>query len=128
MNFKRKEAAIKKYGTTPLPELEPALLADSANYEPEEVKEIVKAITEQQEEQTPPEEKNSKEGAPGKPEEGKVAKTGYVEWDVRITKGEAEKLKVSRACVKITDQEAETLNAGVLNGGNSYAKMYFKPE
>lgn len=127
MNFKRKEAAIKKYGNTPLPELEPALQADASNYEADEIKEIIQAITEQNNEQTPPETKGS-EGHKPKPEESKSAKKGFVEWEVKITAGEYEKMKISRPCVKITEQEAETLNAGVLNGGNNYAKMYFKPE
>jgi hypothetical protein len=38
----------------------------------------------------------------------------------------AEKLKVIRETVKITDEEAATLNAGRLTGGNLYVKMYFK--
>lgn len=39
-----------------------------------------------------------------------------------------EKLKVVRDCVKITEEEAETLNAGVLDGPNNIASMYFKAE
>lgn len=39
-----------------------------------------------------------------------------------------EKLKVVRECVKITDEEAETLNAGVLDGPNTITSMYFKAE
>ena len=58
----------------------------------------------------------------------------YQEWDVQIsitkdgngkTQYSYEKLKISRKAVKITDEEAETLNHGVLTGGNTYAKMYF---
>jgi hypothetical protein len=52
----------------------------------------------------------------------------YQEWEVKIVNGQYEKLKISRKCVKISDNEAETLNAGILTGGNTYAKMYFKPE
>lgn len=58
----------------------------------------------------------------------------YQEWDVqvKISKDENgkttygyEKLKISRPCVKISEQEADILNDGVLRGGNNYAKMYF---
>jgi hypothetical protein len=53
----------------------------------------------------------------------------YEEWEVKIPKnGEYEKLKCVRKCVKIEDEHAEILNEGVLWGGNTYAKMYFKPE
>jgi hypothetical protein len=60
----------------------------------------------------------------------------YQEWRVEI-KAEMdgdkvvkkyEKLKISRPCVKITDQEAETLNNGVLEGPNTFSLMYFKAE
>lgn len=66
-----------------------------------------------------------------------VAGNHYEEWDVRITAKqdenkkttyEYEKLKVSRPVVKISEEEAEVLNRGVLTGGNTYAKMYFLPE
>lgn len=57
-----------------------------------------------------------------------VKKPHYQEWEVKIENKEAVKLKISRSVVKITEAEAETLNAGVLNGGNTYAKMYFLPE
>ena len=56
------------------------------------------------------------------------AKTHYQEWKVQILNGKAEKLKVIRECVKITDEQAETLNSGVIDGGNTYASMYFKAE
>lgn len=52
----------------------------------------------------------------------------YEEWDVKISGGQAQKLTVSRPVVKITEEEAETLNAGVESGGNTYGKMYFLPE
>jgi hypothetical protein len=39
-----------------------------------------------------------------------------------------EKLKLVRECVKITDAEAEVLNAGVKDGSSSIASMYFKAE
>lgn len=52
--------------------------------------------------------------------------TTYAEWDVKITGSEFEKLKISRPRIVISDEEAETLNTGILTGGNTYAKMYFK--
>lgn len=54
--------------------------------------------------------------------------TGYQEWEVKIDRQQAEKIKISRKSVKITEEEAEILNRGVLTGGNTFAKMYFKPE
>ena len=58
----------------------------------------------------------------------KPVKHHYEEWDVKVSGGKAEKLKVSRPVVKISEEEADTLNAGILTGGNTYAKMYFLPE
>jgi multidrug efflux pump subunit AcrB len=55
-------------------------------------------------------------------------KKEYQEWEVKINGGKAEKLKVSRQKVKITDEQADILNQGVETGGNTYAKMYFLPE
>ncbi len=56
----------------------------------------------------------------------------YQEWEVKITRTPegpvAEKLKVLRPVVKITDEQAETLNAGRLEGGNTYTQMYYLPE
>jgi hypothetical protein len=56
------------------------------------------------------------------------AKKHYVEWEVKIEGKKAEKLKVSRKRVMITDEQAEVLNQGVTEGGNTYAKMYFPAE
>ncbi len=68
-------------------------------------------------------------------ENGNEATTGhFTEWECKITrdpetkKPSAEKLKVVRRVVKITEQEAETLNEGVLNGNNTYGKLYFPAE
>lgn len=65
------------------------------------------------------------------PVKGKAA-PHYERWAVQIHKTDkgpkAEKLKIRQACVKITEDEAATLNHGVLHGGNSYAEMYFLPE
>jgi hypothetical protein len=55
-------------------------------------------------------------------------KKHYQEWTCRVTGGKAEKLKMTRPRVMITDQQAEILNEGVLNGNNKYAQMYFRPE
>jgi hypothetical protein len=63
------------------------------------------------------------------PSAGSEANGHYEEWMVEVKpKGKYEKLKLVRSCVKISEEEAETLNAGVLNGGNSHVNMYFKPE
>jgi hypothetical protein len=53
----------------------------------------------------------------------------FQEWEVKVgSGGKFEKLKVRRPVVKITQEEADTINAGVLSGGNTYARMYFKAE
>lgn len=62
-----------------------------------------------------------------KPAAPKAPAGGYwQEWNVRIEGGKAIKTDISRKCVKITDEEAENLNRGILTGGNTHAKMYFK--
>lgn len=66
------------------------------------------------------------EGAP-------TDKVYFEEWECKITvseKGEpeAEKLKKTRDCVKVTEAEAEVINSGLLYGKNTYAKLLFKPE
>lgn len=69
--------------------------------------------------------------------EDELGNLHYEEWECKISKVpgkddkpelKIEKLKVSRKCVKITELEANNLNAGVQNGANSYVKMYFLPE
>lgn len=62
------------------------------------------------------------------PKKNPFGKQHYQEWRVEIKDKKAEKLKIVRPRVLITDQQADTLNHGVLNGGNTYASMYFKPE
>ena len=52
----------------------------------------------------------------------------FQEWKVQVSNGKVEKLKIMRACVKITDEQAEVLNRGIEQGGNQIALMYFKPE
>jgi hypothetical protein len=49
--------------------------------------------------------------------------------DGKETKRYAEKVKRIRPVVKISDEEAETLNSGALNSPRQdYVLMYFKPE
>ena len=56
-------------------------------------------------------------------------KKRYEEWRVEIINKKAEKLKLIRPVVKITEDQAEILNRGVIDGpGNKYALMYFLPE
>lgn len=60
----------------------------------------------------------------------------YQEWKVEVkakkdgeeTVREAEKLKMVRPCVKISEAEAEVLNNGALYGPTTIALMYFKAE
>ena len=58
----------------------------------------------------------------------------YAEWLVQISKDKDtgkptfEKMKIKRPAVKITEEEAETLNRGVLEGPNTFASMYFPAE
>ena len=67
--------------------------------------------------------------APKAAKPAKVVKADYFEeWRVEIKNKKAEKLRRMRPVVKITEDEAETLNAGILNGPNTYGKMYFRPE
>lgn len=63
--------------------------------------------------------------------------TGYEEWRCEIklsgegnkVKKEVEKVKILRKNVKITDEEAETLNSGAKDSPRQdYVIMYFKPE
>jgi len=119
MHHKTKAALVAKYadlinhGTTKEEVIE--FLATEEKVESQEDKdELLEALF--------PSEKGSERPAK------KPVKTHYVEWDVKIVGGKAEKLKVSRPVVKISEEEADTLNAGILTGGNTYAKMYFLPE
>lgn len=57
------------------------------------------------------------------------AKTGFEEWLCDIKDGQPEKLKLKRAGVQISEEEAETLNVGRREGGNvGNVLLYFKPE
>lgn len=57
------------------------------------------------------------------------AKTGFEEWQCEIKDGQPEKLRLKRAGVQISEEEAETLNVGRREGGNvGNVLLYFKPE
>lgn len=60
--------------------------------------------------------------------ERKSVKTHYEQWKVELKDGKAEKLKIVRPRVLISDEQAEILNEGVLKGGNNIGDMYFLPE
>jgi hypothetical protein len=60
-------------------------------------------------------------------EENPFSKKHYQEWRVEIKDKKAEKLKVLRPRVMITDEQAAILNQGVLEGPqNTYASMYYR--
>lgn len=62
------------------------------------------------------------------------SKKVYQEWEGRVVydqkneKYNFEKLKCLRHNVKITPEQAETLNNGVVSGLNNFASMYFPAE
>lgn len=135
MNVKRKESAVKKYmpifnqGTT-VEELMNLLAQDEKEYTADEINEIKAAVIGDVAENAPPEKKVKKVA---------VKAAGFEEWrceikiergsDGKETKRVAEKVKRLRECVKITDEEVETLNNGALNSPRQdYVLMYFKPE
>lgn len=51
----------------------------------------------------------------------------FEEWEVKITRNKAEKLKLARPRVKITEDQAAMLNDGRLYGGNTYTQLYYSP-
>lgn len=136
MNAKRKQSAVKKY-TELLTENEmtneeilTAIQDDEKAYPADEVQEIFEAVIGS----TIPIsgsikwEKSPIKMAKQNPVDSFGSKKHYQEWDVKISTGNYDKLKIVRPVVKITEDQAETLNEGVLHGGNTYAKMYFLPE
>jgi hypothetical protein len=53
-------------------------------------------------------------------------KVEFEEWLCEIKGRKESKLKLIRDCVKITEEQAEILNTGILNGSNNQGIMYFK--
>jgi len=131
MNHMRLQSALKNYADKKgleKDELIELLNADEKQYTSDEVVEIVAAL----QDSTNPGSNSGDNGEDKATPEGEY----FEEWDVQIIAkqegdkvvNEAKKLTISRPIVKITEFEAETLNEGVLTGGNTYAKMYFLPE
>lgn len=57
------------------------------------------------------------------------SKTGYEKWLCAVKDGQPDKLKLIKAGIQISDEEAEILNAGRLTGGNvGNVEIFFKPE
>ena len=106
-------------------ELMEALAQDEKAYTADEINEIREAIS-----SYIPEEGNA---AIAPAPKGKKA-VGFEEWRCEIKlkgdgKKEVEKVKRLRASVKITDEEAETLNRGAKDSPRQdFVIMYFKPE
>jgi hypothetical protein len=66
---------------------------------------------------------------PTKKPQRTTSKLHYEEWKVEISKGKFEKLKMQRDRVLLTEEQADLLNAGVIDGGlNKYGVMYFLKE
>jgi hypothetical protein len=133
MNVKRKQAAVNKYapmfnqGVT-VEELTDLIGKDEKNYTAEEISEISAAIVAGVEEKPAAAKQPVKqpEKAPVKVKE--VTGVGYEEWRMEWQSGQVQKLKKLRTNVKITEGEAETLNAGAASPGSVNPIMYFKPE
>lgn len=70
----------------------------------------------------------AQETKPAKVKAAKPEREYYEEWNCQIKGGKAEKMKMKRARVLISDEQAAILNEGRIHGGNSYALLYFKPE
>jgi hypothetical protein len=120
LNHMVKKSAVKKYSTvegTP-EEIKAAIAADEKGYTEEEAEEIFAALE-------PPAPTLVMQEMAVNP----FGKKTYQEWEVKIEQGKAKKLAISRPKVKITDDQADILNRGVIEGpNNTYAKMYFLPE
>lgn len=127
MNVKRKQAAVNKYapmfsqGVT-AEELGNLLAEDEKQYTADEINEIRAAIIDGQTEkpQAPSKESIAKD-------EGEKP-VMYEQWRMEAVNGKLEKLKMLRSNVKITDEEAEILNAGATSPGAVNPIMYLKPE
>lgn len=138
MNVKRKEAAVKKYapmlqqGVT-IMELTDLISKDEKQYTSDEISEIAAALNDPDVSISADLKQTSETESPKKENEF------YEEWrceikikadsDGKVTAREAEKVKRLRPRVVITEEEAETLNAGALHSPRQdYVVMYFKPE
>jgi len=130
MNVKRKQAAVTKYSPlveqgTSFEEIGNLLAQDEKGYTVAEINEIRQSLF---------------VSVPAGPEaKTKTEKIGhYEEWrceikliveDGKTADRIPEKVKLVRKCVKISDEEAETLNYGALHTPRQdYVLMYFKPE
>ena len=122
MNKKELNQAVKAYGETILADVSTAIkqmLSDG--YTDQDVSDIIKAVE-----------------APAPPAKGdEPAQQYFSEVEVKITRVpkedggsevKIERLRTARKKVGITQEEADTLNAGVQNGDNTYASMYFPAE
>jgi tyrosyl-tRNA synthetase len=114
MNVNRKKAALKAYSPLlsekSIEEVTELIKADVKGYKESEVAEIVAAL------QAGPDEQEAEETD---------TNTYYEEWYCQVSNKKAEKLKVVREKVNITEEEAIILNTGILTGGNTHANMYF---
>lgn len=59
------------------------------------------------------------------PKATKGGKIAHDAWYCQIKGGKAEKLKIERKGVMITEEQAATLNEGVLHGSNAHGTVYF---
>jgi hypothetical protein len=121
MNAQRKKSAIAKYagnGAT-REELYNLISADEKQYSADEINEIVDALIDSKKE----DEFIDDFGA----------KKPYQEWKVEVKRDDkgdyyGQKLNIVREKVKITEEQADILNTGLLKGGNTYGVMYFLSE
>lgn len=119
MNKKELNQAVKAYGEAIKADTTAAteqMLADG--YTDKDVSDIIAAV----------------ENVPGAPAPEEVAQSYFAEWEVKISREvkedgtstpKVEKLKIKRPKVGITQEEADILNAGVADGENTYATMYY---
>ena len=149
MNNFRKQAALTKFaplhekGLTPA-EIEEQIAQDEKGYTEEEIKEIVSAITGEGEvpgdsgkggEGDKGDEGQNGEGNQNPPELGvrsESVKPLFERWKCQVEhtdgKKKLTKLTLLKKGIRITEEQAETLNEGVLHGGNTYVEAYFLPE
>lgn len=121
MNAQRKKSAVTKYtevqneGGYDKEGLIAVIATDEKGYSADEINEIVDAILESPN--------------PIVKQKGTVkGPVTFEEWRVEIRNKKATKLSMLRPRVVISEEEADVLNRGVIDGGNTYAAMYFLPE